>query len=185
LQKNLQIYKEKMKHIGILSDTHGYIPRQVYSFFADCDELWHAGDIGPNVLDELKKFKPVVAVFGNMDNWDLRYVVPETQLFMREGMKIVMTHIGGYPGHYERRLLPLFESEKPDLFVCGHSHILRVMYDKSYNLLHINPGAAGRQGFHKVGTLVRLTLDGIPKNLEICEFDKFEKAQSSQHKTQP
>ncbi len=162
-----------MKRIGILSDTHGTIPRQVYSFFADCDELWHAGDIGADVLEELQQFKPVVAVFGNMDSWDLRHVLPETQLFVREGLKIIMTHIGGYPDHYEHRLWPLFENEKPDLFISGHSHILRVMYDKSYDLLHINPGAAGRQGFQKVSTLVRLTLDGKPKDLEICEFDKF------------
>lgn len=162
-----------MLRIGILSDTHGTVPEQVYTFFKDCDELWHAGDIGSGVLETLREFKPVVAVFGNTDGWDLRYSVPETQLFCREGMKIIMTHIGGWPGHYERRLLPLFESEKPDIFVAGHSHILRVMYDDKYNLLHINPGAAGRQGFHKVGTLVRLVLDGKPKDLEICEFDKF------------
>lgn len=162
-----------MLRIGILSDTHGTVPKQVYSFFKDCDELWHAGDIGPGVLDELKQFKPVVAVYGNMDGWDVRYVVPQTQLFRRGNFKILMTHIGGYPGHYEKRLLPLFESEKPDILVDGHSHILRVMYDKSYNMLHINPGAAGRQGFHKVSTLVRLVLDDKPKDLEICEFDKF------------
>ncbi|MBO4307253.1 MAG: metallophosphoesterase family protein [Bacteroidales bacterium] len=161
-----------MKRIGILSDTHGSIPKQVYTFFEECDELWHAGDIGPNVLDTLRDFKPVVAVFGNMDNWDMRYILPETQLFVREGLKIIMTHIGGYPGHYEKRLLSLFNEEKPDIFVAGHSHILRVMYDNSYAILHINPGAAGRQGFQKVSTLVRLTLDGKPKDLEICEFDK-------------
>ena len=164
-----------MKRIGILSDTHGTIARQVYSFFADCDELWHAGDIGPHVLEKLQEFKPVVSVFGNTDCWDLRQIIPETQLFQREGMTILMTHIGGYPGHYERRLLPLFESQKPDIFVCGHSHILRVMYDKGYNMLHINPGAAGRQGIHQKSTLVRLTLDGTPKDLEICEYEKYEK----------
>ncbi len=162
-----------MLRIGILSDTHGFIPKQVYSFFAECDELWHAGDIGNGVLEELKSFKPTVAVFGNMDGWDLRYVIPQTQLFRREGLKILMTHIGGYPGHYEKRLLPIFNSEHPDIFVDGHSHILRVMYDKAYNMLHINPGAAGRQGFHQKATLVRLVLDNKPKDLEICEFEKF------------
>lgn len=161
-----------MFKIGILSDTHGTLPEQVYSFFKDCDELWHAGDVGMGVLEPLREFKPVVAVFGNCDGWDLRYTVPETQLLRREGFKILMTHIGGYPGHYERRLLPIFEQEKPDLFIAGHSHILRVMYDKSYNLLHINPGAAGRQGIHRRCTLVRLTLDDKPKDLEICEFDR-------------
>ena len=162
-----------MKRIGILSDTHGTIPKQVYTFFAECDEIWHAGDIGPGVLEQLREFKPTMAVYGNTDGWDLRNVVPETQLFTREGMKIIMTHIGGYPGHYERRMLPFFESEKPDIFVAGHSHILRVMYDKCYNMLHINPGAAGRQGFHQKATLVRLVLDDKPKDLEICEFSKF------------
>ena len=162
-----------MIRIGILSDTHGTIPEQVYTFFADCDELWHAGDIGDNVLDELRSFKPVVAVYGNCDDWDMHREVPEVQIFQREKLKIIMTHIGGYPGHYENRVLSIIENEKPNIFVAGHSHILRVMYDKKYNMLHINPGAAGRQGFHKVATLVRLTLDGEPKNLEICEFDKF------------
>ena len=162
-----------MLRIGVLSDTHGFLPRQVYTFFAECDELWHAGDIGNGVLDKLREFKPTVAVFGNMDGWDLRYSVPQTQLFRRERYKILMTHSGGWPGHYEKRLLPLLEAEKPDIFVAGHSHILRVMYDKSFNLLHINPGAAGRQGFHQKATLVRLTLDDKPKDLEICEFEKF------------
>lgn len=162
-----------MKRIGILSDTHGYIPKQVFSFFEECDELWHAGDIGPNVLDRLREFKPTVAVFGNTDGWDLRYMIPETQLFRREGLKIIMTHIGGRPGNYQKALLPLFDAEKPDIFVCGHSHILRVMYDSTHNFLHINPGAAGKQGIHKVSTLVRITLDGTPKDTQICEFDKF------------
>lgn len=162
-----------MLRIGILSDTHGTLPKQVYTFFEKCDEIWHAGDIGPGVLDKLRDFKPVVAVFGNMDSWDMRYQLSETQLFRRDKYKILMTHIGGYPDHYERRIKPLLLSEKPDIFVAGHSHILRVMYDKTYNLLHINPGAAGRQGFHKVSTLVRLTLDDKPKDLEICEFDKY------------
>ncbi len=162
-----------MQRIGILSDTHGVIPHQVYNFFKDCDELWHAGDIGPGVLEQLQQFKPTVAVFGNTDGWDLRYIIPKTQIIEREKLKIVITHIGGYPGHYDKDIIPVIEAEKPDIFVAGHSHILRVMYDKKYDMLHINPGAAGRQGFHKKATLVRLVLDGIPKNLEICEFEKF------------
>ena len=160
-------------NIGILSDTHGTVPQQVYSFFKDCDELWHAGDIGGNVLDTLRQFKPVVAVYGNTDSWDLRYQTSETQLFRRGKFKILMTHIGGYPGHYERRILPLIQSEKPDIVVTGHSHILKVIYDQTYNHLHINPGAAGPQGFHKVSTLIRLTLDDIPKDLQILEVPKF------------
>ena len=162
-----------MLRIGILSDTHGILSDKIYSFFEECDELWHAGDIGPDVLDRLKQFKPVVAVYGNTDGWDIRNLIPQDQLFIRENHKILMTHIGGYPDHYERRIQLLLESEKPDIFVDGHSHILRVMYDKKYNLLHINPGAAGQQGFHRVATLVRFTLDEKPKNLEICEFPKF------------
>lgn len=162
-----------MKRIGILSDTHGKVPQQVYSFSKDCDELWHAGDMGYGVLEQLREFKPVVGVFGNMDGWDVRYEVPETQLFEREGIRILMTHIGGYPGHYEPRIKPILRNDKPAIFVCGHSHILKVMYDEEYQLLHINPGAAGSQGFHKVSTLVRLVLDGTPKDLEIMEFDKF------------
>lgn len=162
-----------MKRIGILSDTHGTIPQQVYSFFEECDEIWHAGDLGPGVLEPLRAFKPVVGVYGNMDSQDVRWELPATQLFVREGHKILMTHIGGYPGHYERTILPIIQHDHPDIFVAGHSHILKVMYDPQHKLLHINPGAAGRQGFHKVSTLVRFTLDDTPKDLEICEFDKF------------
>lgn len=162
-----------MKRIGILSDTHGTIAPQVYDFFKDCDELWHAGDIGYGVLEKLKEFKPIVAVFGNIDGQDIRFEAPRTQLFKREGMKILMTHIGGYPGHYQPSMLNLIKSEKPQIFVSGHSHILKVMYDPQYKLLHINPGSAGCQGFHKVSTLVRLTLDGTPKDLEIMEYPKF------------
>lgn len=161
-----------MMRIGILSDTHGDLPKEAYTFFKDCDELWHAGDIGAGVLEELQAFKPVVAVFGNTDGCDMRCILPETQLLRREGMKLVMTHIGGYPGRYEKRILPLLENEKPDIFIAGHSHILRIMYDKSHNLLHINPGAAGWQGFHNVRTMVRLILDGEPKNVEYIEIKK-------------
>lgn len=161
-----------MIKIGILSDTHGYIPDQVYTFFSECDELWHAGDIGMDVLERLQEFKPVVAVYGNTDTWELRRVVPETQFLRRENFNLFMTHIGGYPGHYEKRVKPHLDTLKPDIFIAGHSHILRVMYDDTYKLLHINPGAAGRQGIHKVSTLVRLTLDDKPKDLEICEIKR-------------
>ena len=163
-----------MKKIGVLSDTHCFIPEQVYTFFKDCDELWHAGDIGNlQVYNTLQDFKPTIAVFGNMDGYDLRYQIPETQLFNCEGAKVLMTHIGGYPDHYNRNALRTIEREKPTIFVAGHSHILRIMYDKKYNLLHINPGAAGHQGFHLKATLVRFDIDGdTPKNLEYLEFDK-------------
>lgn len=162
-----------MKHIGILSDTHGTVPRQVYTFFKDCDELWHAGDMGYGVLQTLQEFKPVVGVYGNTDGPDVRNYMPRTQLFTCDGLKVLMTHIGGYPNHYERSILPIIEHDHPDIFVSGHSHILKVMYDNKYNLLHINPGAAGMSGFHKVSTLVRFVIDGTPKDLEIMEFPKF------------
>lgn len=162
-----------MKRIGVLSDTHGTLPPQVRTFFKDCDELWHCGDIGGGVLDELRRFKPVRAVYGNMDDCMLRCELPGTDLFACEGLRVLMTHIGGWPGHYPEPIRRLLASERPDLFVCGHSHILKVMYDEEYQLLHINPGAAGRQGFHKVGTLVRFVIDGTPKELEILDFPKL------------
>ena len=162
-----------MKRIGILSDTHGYVPKQVYSFFDECDEIWHAGDMGYGVLQTLQAFKPVRGVYGNIDGPDVRRFVPKTQLFECEGLKVLMTHIGGYPNRYDKTMLPLIEHEHPDIFISGHSHILKVMYDKKHNLLHINPGAAGLQGFHQVSTLVRFVIDGTPKDLEIHEFPKF------------
>lgn len=162
-----------MKRIGLLSDTHGTIPKQVFSFFENCDEIWHAGDMGYGVLQRLQKFKPIVGVYGNIDGPDVRNYMPKSQLFECEGLKVLMTHIGGYPGRYERTMVPIIEHDKPDIYVCGHSHILKVMYDQKYNLLHINPGAAGMSGFHKVSTLVRFVIDGTPKDLEIMEFPKF------------
>lgn len=162
-----------MKRIGVLSDTHGVVPKQVYSFFESCDELWHAGDLGPGVLQQLRDFKPLRAVYGNMDDYSLHYELPETAVFSCEGLKVIMTHIGGWPGHYPQPLRTVLQNDHPDIFVCGHSHILRVMYDSEYQCLHINPGAAGRQGFHKVGTLVRFTIDGTPKDMEVLDFPKF------------
>ena len=162
-----------MKRIGVLSDTHGTVPQQVYSFFKDCDELWHAGDIGPGVLDELRQFKPVRAVWGNCDSFALHYELPEVDFFVCEGQRVMLTHIGGWPGHYPMELRRQLELAEPDIFVCGHSHILKVMYDNDYKLLHINPGAAGRQGFHRVGTLVRFVIDSEPKDLEILDFPKL------------
>jgi len=163
-----------MRKIGVLSDTHGVVARQVFTFFKDVDEIWHAGDMGRGVLEELQEFKPVQAVYGNMDDYDMRYKVQGTALFKCEEMKVLMTHIGGWPGHYPAAMLEVLKSEKPDIFVCGHSHILKVMWDKDLNLLHINPGAAGHSGFQKVDTLVRFDVDGKEvKNLEIMDFPKF------------
>lgn len=162
-----------MVKIGVLSDTHGVVPSQVYTFFKDCDELWHAGDLGRGVLEELRAFKPVRAVYGNMDDHSLHYELSEVELFNVGGQKVLMTHIGGWPGHYPSDIFSLLRRERPNIFVCGHSHILKVMYDKENDFLLINPGAAGRQGFHKVGTLVRFSIDGVPKDLEILDFPKF------------
>ena len=162
-----------MKRIGVLSDTHGVVAPQVYSFFRDCDELWHAGDLGPGVLDELRTFKPVRAVYGNCDSFSLHYELEEQAFFDVEGQRVLMTHIGGWPGHYPYELRRTLELAKPDIFVCGHSHILKVMYDHEYNFLHINPGAAGRSGFHKVSTLVRFSLNPAPCDLEVLDFPKI------------
>ncbi len=158
--------------IGVLSDTHGTVPSQVYTFFKDCDELWHAGDLGYNVLDILRQFKPLRAVYGNIDDNSLHHELPKVDVFEREGQKIVLTHIGGWPGHYPADIRAMLQREKPDIFVCGHSHILKVMYDKQMDFLHINPGAAGFTGFHKVSTLIRFTLDPTPRELEILDYPK-------------
>lgn len=162
-----------MKRIGVLSDTHGVLAPQVFSFFKDCDEIWHAGDIGTGVLEELKAFKPVRAVWGNCDSIVLHYELEERLCFELEGQRVLMTHIGGWPGHYPYELRRTLELAKPDIFVCGHSHILRVMYDRDYNMLHINPGACGRQGMHRTATLVRFVLDPHPMGLEVMDFAKW------------
>ena len=161
-----------MKRVGILSDTHGVIIPQVYSFFKDVDEIWHAGDIGNiETAEQLEAFKPFRAVHGNIDNHLVRLQYPEDQYFQIEGIHVYMTHIGGYPGHYLPEIRTILQDKKPELYICGHSHILKVIYDDKLNLLHINPGAAGNSGFHKNITMVRLTIDGKTfKDLEI--FDK-------------
>ena len=163
-----------MKRIGLLSDTHGTVPAQIYSFFKDCDEIWHAGDIGNiDTLNELNHFRPTIAVYGNIDGLDIIYETKEIQTFMCEEMKVIMTHIGGYPPKYMPKSLAIIEKEKPDIFISGHSHILKVMFDKKNNLLHINPGASGKYGFHNVCTLVRFVIDGNrATDLEINEFPK-------------
>jgi hypothetical protein len=147
-----------VKRIGLLSDTHGDIPPGVFTFFKDCHEIWHAGDIGtPGVIETLRTICPVRGVYGNIDGGVLRTEFPQDLIFDSEGVKVFMTHIGGYPGHYDRRVLPLLKLEQPALFICGHSHILKVMYDEKLSLLHMNPGAAGNSGWHKSVTLMRFT----------------------------
>lgn len=158
--------------IGVLSDTHGYLDEQLFSFFSDCDEIWHAGDLGSlEVANNLKKIKPLVAVYGNIDGTDIRIEYGEYIRLNREGISILMTHIGGYPGNYDRKWREKIQSDPPALFISGHSHILKVIPDKKLKLLHINPGAAGYHGMHKVRTAVRFDIiNRIITNLDIIEL---------------
>ncbi len=163
-----------MKRIGLLSDTHGYIDPALYNFFEECDEIWHAGDIGGiDVAAELAEFKKLIAVHGNIDGQDVRVEYPQHQRFFCEGVDVWITHIGGYPGRYERHVVPEIYDHPPKLFISGHSHILKVVTDPKTGLLHINPGAAGRNGFHKVRTAIRFTIDGVViKDLDVIELGK-------------
>ena len=158
--------------IGLLSDTHSYLDPKIFTVFARCDEIWHAGDIGNiKVLEELQEFKVVRAVYGNIDDAVVRVETREWLDFTVEGMHILMTHIGGYPGRYARGVRSILEEKSPDLFICGHSHILKVIYDKQLSLLHMNPGAAGKHGMHRIRTALRFDLlDGKVKNPEIIEL---------------
>ncbi|MBO7192670.1 MAG: metallophosphoesterase family protein [Bacteroidaceae bacterium] len=161
-----------MKRIGILSDTHGYWDDKYLFYFADCDEVWHAGDIGtPIIIELLEKHCTVRAVCGNIDGGDLNRRFSKVLRFKVEECDVLMTHIGGYPGKYAPTIRKEIYSEKPNLFVAGHSHILKVMYDRTLDCLHVNPGAAGKQGWQQVRTLVKLTIDGKDiKNLEVIEL---------------
>jgi putative phosphoesterase len=163
-----------MKHIGLLSDTHSWIYPGIYSFFENCDEIWHAGDIGDaRTLDSLMQFKPVRAVYGNIDGHEIRIACPEIQVFDCEELKVMIKHIGGYPGKYDRSVKDILDKEKPGLFVSGHSHILKVMYDNKKQLMHMNPGAAGKSGLHKQITCLRFVVEGKDiKDLEILEKDR-------------
>ncbi len=150
-----------MKRIGIISDTHGYWDDKYLKYFEPCDEIWHAGDIGSTeVAERLAEIKPLKAVYGNCDGGGLRLMFRETLRFKCEDVDVLMKHIGGYPGNYDSSICGQIYSSPPQLFISGHSHILKVKYDRTLNLLHINPGAAGQQGWHKERTLVRLTIDG-------------------------
>ena len=163
-----------MTRIGVLSDTHGYLDPRVLEHFANVDEIWHAGDIGSGmVLQHLREFKPTRAVYGNMDSGDVRYSLSEFYRFRVEDVNVLMTHIGGYPGKYNPWLLPMFKKEPPQLFVCGHSHILKVQYDSTWQMLTINPGAAGKQGWQTVQTLLRFIIDGKEiRDLEVIELER-------------
>ena len=160
--------------IGILSDTHHYLHPQLFDFFAPCDELWHAGDIGNiSIVEQLQLFKPCRAVYGNIDGTDIRSKHDEYAFFEAGGLQVLMMHIGGYPPNYNSRSKELIAQYHPDIFVCGHSHILKVMNDKQKNLLYINPGAAGNYGFHKAITFLRFDIENQrPANMEIFHEDR-------------
>lgn len=163
-----------MKRIGILSDTHGLWDDKYTLHFADCDEIWHVGDIGSvEVADKLAEFRPLRAVYGNIDGGVLRQRYSETLRFRIEECNVMMKHIGGYPGRYDASIRQAVYSERPQLFISGHSHILKVQYDGIVGCLHINPGAAGKQGWQQVRTLVKFTIDGKDfKDLEIIELNE-------------
>ena len=147
--------------IGILSDTHDWVDPALYDHFASVDEIWHAGDAGGiEVINELESFRPLRAVWGNCDDHEVRRATREFRFFKAGSKKVLIIHIGGYPGHYSPRANELITQLQPDIFVCGHSHIAKVIFDKKYNMLCINPGAAGRVGMHRVRTLLRFSIEG-------------------------
>lgn len=161
-----------MKKILLISDTHSYLEPKLQKHIAEADEVWHAGDIGNiELCENIEKTKVFKAVFGNIDDNTIKNTYPENLIFNCENVKVLITHIGGYPGKYPTRIKNLIQQNKPQLFICGHSHILKVMFDKENNLLHINPGACGVQGFHKIKTAVRFEIEKAEiKNLAIIEL---------------
>ncbi|MCP4055375.1 metallophosphoesterase family protein [Mesoflavibacter sp. CH_XMU1422-2] len=163
-----------MKKILLLSDTHSYIDDTILKHVKNADEVWHAGDIGDlSVTDQIQKLKPLRAVWGNIDGDKARVEFPEHNRFTIEGIDVWITHIGGYPGRYNIRVRDAIKANPPQLFICGHSHILKVMPDKKLGLLHMNPGAIGIHGFHKVRTMLRFTIDnGKIDNLEVIQYDR-------------
>ena len=163
-----------MKLIGLISDTHGFLDSRFIYHLKNCDEIWHAGDIGSQeVAEKLKETAPLKAVFGNIDSHKIRLEFPENLRFMCEQVDVFITHIGGYPGRYDKRVREQLQSKPPTLFICGHSHILKVMNDKKLGILHMNPGAAGNSGLHKVKTMLRFKIDG--KNISYLEVVELER----------
>lgn len=163
-----------MTRIGLISDTHGFLDDAVFKHFENCDEVWHAGDFGNLALaDQLVSFKPFKGVYGNIDGNDIRTVYPEQLVFMCEGVKVMIRHIGGSPPKYNPATRKELQIHQPQLFISGHSHILKVMYDEKIQCLHMNPGAAGKHGWHKVRTIIRFVIDGKEmKNCEVIELGK-------------
>lgn len=162
-----------MTRIGLISDTHGWLDEKVFDYFKNCDAVWHAGDFGEGVAKSLKDWKELKGVFGNIDDQELRREFPGQLVFYCEEVKVMIRHIGGSPPGYNPETKKELALHKPQLFICGHSHILKVMYDKKIDCLHINPGAAGKQGWHKVRTIIRFVIDGkVIKNCEVIELGK-------------
>jgi putative phosphoesterase len=163
-----------MKRIGILSDTHHFLDPAVFTWFEHCDEIWHAGDFGNDQLaGELRSFKPFKGVYGNIDGGDIRSNYPEQMIFSCEQVKVLMRHIGGAPPKYTPEVRKTLQEVRPQLFISGHSHICKVIYDPVFSCLHINPGAAGRQGWHTIRTIVRLVIDGNDmRDAEVIELGK-------------
>lgn len=163
-----------MKRIGLLSDTHGHIDERIIEHLSTCDEIWHAGDIGTiELLKTFETLKTFRAVYGNIDGQSIKANVPLIQRFNCEEVDIMIKHIAGYPGHYDFSILPILKADPPKLLIAGHSHILKIMNDKQNNLLYINPGAAGRNGFHTIRTLVRFTIDKSDiRDMEVVELGK-------------
>ena len=160
-----------MPRIGLLSDTHSYLDPKVFEHFKDCDEVWHAGDFGDGVAEQLTGFKPLRGVFGNIDGQKIRSEFPEELFFECGGLNVLMIHIGGSPAFYYPHPKKSIEQKKPALFICGHSHILKVMQDKKHQMLYMNPGAAGKEGFHKMRTMLRFQIDGKKiEKLEVIEL---------------
>lgn len=161
-----------MTKIGLLSDSHNFLDENIFEHFKNCDEIWHAGDFGSSAIAEsLIAFKPLRGVYGNIDGYDLRSIYPEQIVFFCEDVKVMMRHIGGYPPKYNPETKKEILIQQPQLFISGHSHILKIMYDEKLHCLHMNPGAAGKHGFHKIQTLIRFAIDNKEiKNCEVIEL---------------
>ena len=166
-----------MTKIGLISDTHGFLDENVFKHFKDVDEIWHIGDFGLDVVESLEAFKPLKGVYGNIDEQDIRHKFPEQLVFNCEDVKVMLRHIGGYPPKYNTETKKELVTHRPQLFISGHSHILKVIFDPVLDCLHMNPGAAGKQGWQKVRTLIRFVIDGADiKNCEVIELGKKQSA---------
>jgi len=163
-----------MTKIGLISDTHNFLDEAVFNYFENCDEIWHAGDFGTvSIADRLEAFRPLKGVYGNIDGYDIRSVYPQKLVWNCEDLNIYMTHIGGHPGKYAPGIRQELIANKSGLFISGHSHILKIIYDDKTGCLHINPGAAGNQGWHKIRTIVRFAIDGSAiKDCEVIELGR-------------